>query len=67
MVGAPGAALFVAVGLSAPLFAYAGVGGLALLFGGLTLMGISNTFFWSYWTLVYLRLSGRGIRMEAAA
>jgi hypothetical protein len=41
------------------LFAFAGAGGLLLIAGVLTLIGICNTFFWSYWILVYLRLSGR--------
>jgi hypothetical protein len=54
-----GAVLFAAIGLSAPTLAYVGVGVLLLLVAALTLAGISNTFFWSYWTLAYLRLSGR--------
>jgi hypothetical protein len=54
-----GAVLFAAIGLSAPTLAYLGVGVLLLLVAALTLAGISNTFFWSYWTLAYLRLSGR--------
>jgi hypothetical protein len=52
-----GAVLFAAVGFSAPIVAYLGLGGVALLVAALALAGICNTFFWSYWTLAYLRLS----------
>lgn len=64
---AAGALTFATNGVGAPLFAYAGVGGLLLVIGGLTVVGIVNTFFWTYWTLVYLRLSGRGVPMEAVS
>ena len=33
---------------------------MALLAFILTATGIANAFFWTYWTLAYLRLSGRG-------
>jgi hypothetical protein len=66
-VSVVGALLFAAVGFSTPLFAYIGLGGVLLVFGALTLVGITNTFFWSYWTLVYLRLSGRAKPMETIA
>ncbi len=59
LLAAVGALVFAVAGISTPLFAYAGLAGLLLLVGVLTLVGITNTFFWSYWTLVYLRLSGR--------
>jgi hypothetical protein len=55
-LAAIGALVFEMAGLSVPLFAFAGAGGLLLIAGVLTLIGICNTFFWSYWTLVYLRL-----------
>jgi hypothetical protein len=54
-----GAALFAAVGLAAPTLIYIGLGSVALLVVLLTIGGLANTFFWSYWTLAYLRLSGR--------
>ena len=66
-VSVVGALLFAAVGFSTPLFAYVGLGGVLLVFGALTLVGITNRFFWSYWTLVYLRLCGRPEPMETVA
>jgi hypothetical protein len=61
-----GAVLFAAVGFSAPTIAYIGLGSVLLLLAGLTLAGVSNTFFWSYWTLAYLRLRGRGAEARMA-
>ena len=46
-VGSVGALVFAMVGISAPLFAYAGLAGVLLLLGALTLVGITNTFCWS--------------------
>jgi hypothetical protein len=66
-VSVVGSLPFAALGFSTPLFAYVGLGGLLLVFAALTLVGITNTFFWSYWTLVYLRLSGRPEPMETVA
>ena len=66
-VGSVGALVFAMVGISAPLFAYAGLAGVLLLLGALTLVGITNTFCWSYSTLAYLHLSGRGVPMETVA
>ena len=66
-VSAVGALLFAAVGLSTPLVTFVGAGALLLFVGALTVSGITNTFFWSYWTLVYLRLSGRANSMEVVA
>jgi hypothetical protein len=54
-----GAALWAAVGFTAPIFAYGGLAIVALLAVVVMLGGIANTFFWNYWTLAYLRLSGR--------
>jgi hypothetical protein len=57
-----GAAIFAFAGLSAATVLYIGVGGLAFLAGALAVAGIANAFFWTYWTLVYLRLSGRPVQ-----
>ncbi|HEY3060596.1 MAG TPA: hypothetical protein VGL99_16685 [Chloroflexota bacterium] len=54
-----GAAIWAAAGFDTPTFVYMGLPALALLAVGLTLVGVANTFFWNYWTLAYLRLSGR--------
>jgi len=68
LLGGIGWAVFSVAGLTAPTVAYIGVGGLALLALILTLTGIANAFFWTYWTLAYLRLSGRsGEEMAPAA
>jgi hypothetical protein len=60
LLGGVGFALFSVAGFTAPTIAYIGVGGVALLALMLTVAGIANAFFWTYWTLAYLRLSGRG-------
>ena len=59
-LGGIGWALFSFAGWTAPTVAYIGLGGLAVLALMLTFAGIANAFFWTYWTLAYLRLSGRG-------
>jgi len=59
LFGGIGWTIFSLAGLTAPTVAYIGVGGVALLALILTLTGIANAFFWTYWTLAYLRLSGR--------
>jgi hypothetical protein len=61
-----GGLVFAVVGLTGPLFAYIGVGGLVLTAGVLTLAGIANTFFWAFWTLAYFRLSGRSVAATIA-
>jgi hypothetical protein len=66
LLGAFGALLFAMAGLSGPLFAYVGLGGLALIAVVLTMAGVANTFFWTFWTLVYFRLSGRTVLQGAA-
>jgi hypothetical protein len=53
-----GALVFAAAGLTAPTIGYVGIGALVFLAGVLTLVGIANTFFWTYWTLAYLQLTG---------
>lgn len=67
LLGGIGWALFSVAGLTAPMVAYIGVGGLALLALVLTLAGIANAFLWTYWTLAYLKLSGRGSEETAPA
>jgi hypothetical protein len=59
VLGAVGVAIFAMAGIGTVTIAYIGLGGLLLLLGGLLVSGISNTFFWNYWTLAYLNLSGR--------
>ena len=56
VLGGIGLALWSALGASAVTIGYAALGGLAALVALLVVAGISNTFFWHYWTLVYLRL-----------
>jgi hypothetical protein len=58
LVGSVGALVFAVAGLTAPNTAYIGLGGLVFVVGILTLAGIANAFFWTYWTLAYLQLSG---------
>ncbi len=53
-----GAAISAAAGFATPTLVYIGLAALGLLAVGLTLVGVANTFFWNYWTLAYLRLSG---------
>jgi hypothetical protein len=60
LLGGVGWALFSLAGFTAPTVVYIGAGGLALLMLILTVTGMANAFFWTYWTLAYLRLSGRG-------
>jgi hypothetical protein len=59
MLGALGVAIFAMAGIGTVSLVYVGVGGVLLLLGGLLVSGISNAFFWNYWTLAYLNLSGR--------
>ena len=64
-LGLLGLGLYAAVGLSAGLLAYGVVALLVLGIVGWLLSGIVNAYFWSYWTLVYLRFTGRlGDRLE---
>jgi hypothetical protein len=59
VLGGIGVLMYVVAGLSAPTLVYAIVGCVFLLVGVLTLAGMTNAFFWTFWTLVYLRLRGR--------
>lgn len=56
VLGIPAAALWAAFELTAPTAAYLVIAGIAALGVLLALVAVSNTFFWSYWTLAYLRL-----------
>lgn len=53
-----GAVVVSVVGFSAPTVLYAAIAGILFLAAVLTAAGIANTFFWTFWTLVYLRLRG---------
>ena len=64
LLGAAGALLFAVAGLSGPFFAYVGLGGVVLIAAVLTVAGVVNTFFWTFWTLVYFRLSGRPLAAQ---
>lgn len=58
VLGIPAAAFWALFEMTTPTFAYlvfAGLVGIGVL---LTLVAVTNTFFWSYWTLAYLRLRG---------
>lgn len=55
-LGLPAAALWAVFDLSAPTFTYLAVAGVVACGLLLTVIGIANTFLWSYWTLAYLRL-----------
>lgn len=59
VLGAVGVALWAAAGFGAPTIGFGVVAALALVAGLLLAVAISNTFLWSYWTLAYMRLSGR--------
>jgi hypothetical protein len=61
VLGAVGVAIFARAGVGALSIAYLSIGGMLLLLGALLVSGISNAFFWNYWTLAYLNLSGRAI------
>ncbi|MGE3272704.1 MAG: hypothetical protein AB7P40_28455 [Chloroflexota bacterium] len=55
-LGVPAAALWSLFQFSTPTVTYLVVAGIVALGALLTLVSITNTFFWSYWTLAYLRL-----------
>jgi hypothetical protein len=58
VVGGLGFGLWTLLGAHPLTVAYAAVGGLAMLLAGAVAVGLANTFFWNYWTLVYMRLQG---------
>jgi hypothetical protein len=59
--GGVGALAFALAGLSAPPLAFVG-----FIAAVLTMVGVANTFFRSFWTLAYLRLSGRAVSTTLA-
>jgi hypothetical protein len=59
VLAAVGALIFAATGLAVGTMVYAGLALLALIGVVWVLGGIANTYFWSYWSLAYLRLTGR--------
>ena len=54
-----GIIFYLAAGFSAPTIIYIVAAVLALIAAAWALSAISNTYFWSYWTLAYLRLTGQ--------
>jgi hypothetical protein len=59
-LGIPAAALWAVFALTAPTVSYLAVAAVAALGVLLVLVSVANTFFWSYWTLAYLRLRTDG-------
>ncbi|MGH2356289.1 MAG: DUF7544 domain-containing protein [Chloroflexota bacterium] len=59
VLGGIGAAVWAVAGFSIPTIAYGALGLLVVIVAGAILTAIANTFFWNYWTLAYLRLTGR--------
>jgi hypothetical protein len=59
ILGLVGLALWAALGTGVATIIYAALAGAALVAVALTVAAIVNTFFWHYWTLAYLRLTGR--------
>jgi hypothetical protein len=59
VLGSAGAALWFTTGWSWPLIAYGTLGIGAVVAVALVVGAVVNTFFWNYWTLAYVRLTGR--------
>jgi hypothetical protein len=55
-LGIPAVVLWAAFELTTPTIAYLALAGIAVLGVLLALVSVTNTFFWSYWTVAYLRL-----------
>lgn len=66
IVGGAVALLWLAGGFTTPTMLIIGLGGFTFVVAILILAGLSNTFFWTYWTLVYLRLAEGGEGATAA-
>lgn len=67
-LGGVGFGLYALWGWSTPLFAYGGLALLTVIAGSWLLSAIANTFFWSYWTLIYLQLTPPpAVSLERAA
>lgn len=60
VLGVPAAALWAVFELTTPTVAYLVVAAVAALGVLLLLISVANAFFWSYWTLAYLRLRTAG-------
>jgi hypothetical protein len=58
-LGGVAAVLFATTGVSAAAVIYTIAGVVALGLAIWLLAGVANSFFWSYWTFIYLRLTGR--------
>lgn len=58
-LGIVGALFFAAAGLAAPTIAYAAIAVILFVLAMWVVSAVVNTYFWSYWTLAYLRVSGR--------
>jgi hypothetical protein len=57
VLGLPGVALWLTIGLTMPTVAYLVLVALVALAVLLLLTSIANTFFWHFWTRAYLRLA----------
>ncbi len=59
VLGGLGFLVWSAVGLTAGTVSYGVLAGILFFAGLLLFLGVANTFFWNYWTIAYLRLSGQ--------
>ncbi len=66
VLGGLGALVYFAAGVTAPTITYAVLAGTVFIVAVFTLAGIVNAFFWMFWTLVYLRLTGRALQSAGA-
>jgi len=57
-LGAAGAAMWFTTGWSAALFTYSAAGVMAVFAAALLACAVVNTFFWNFWSLAYVRLTG---------
>jgi hypothetical protein len=62
-----GALVVSVAGFGATTLVYLSIAGIVFVAGVLTLAGVVNSFFWTFWTLAYLRLSGRTLSTPVAA
>jgi hypothetical protein len=67
LVGGVGVGVWTLVGAHPVTVAYAALGGLGMLVAGAAVVGLTNAFFWNYWTLAYMQLHGGSPRSGAAA
>ncbi len=59
VLGGVGFLVWSALGASAGTFSYAALAGIVFFAGLALFVGIANTFFWNFWTIAYLRMSGQ--------